>query len=107
MPDVNVVGAQQVQQVVLETIDEVNQGRPDDSQLERSSQTQLFGQHGQLDSLGLVSLIVALEQRIAEEFGVAIALADEKALSRKTSPFRSVASLTEYVSELLEHTRRD
>ena len=60
--------------------------------------SQLFGQEGLFDSMGLVSLIVALEQAIEEKFEVRVALADEKALSQKSSPYRTVESLTAYAA---------
>lgn len=64
-------------------------------------ETPLFGPHGMLDSLGLVHLIVLLEDRVADVFGVSLTLADDKALSEKRSPFRTVGSLTGYVVKRL------
>ena len=63
--------------------------------------TCLIGEQAVLSSLGLVSLVVELEQTIEEQYGVALTLADERALSQKHSPFRSVGSLADYVCELL------
>jgi acyl carrier protein len=61
-----------------------------------SRDTRLFGQHGLLDSLALVSLVIAVEQVIEEQYGVRVELADDKALSQKHSPYRSIATLTDY-----------
>ena len=61
--------------------------------------TRLFGKGGLFDSMGLVSLIVAVEQEIDDRFGVAVALADEKALSRSSSPYLTVATLADYAAE--------
>lgn len=58
--------------------------------------TELFGDGGVLDSMGLVSMIVELEQAIETELGLTVSLADEKALSLKRSPYRTVQSLAEY-----------
>lgn len=63
--------------------------------------TSLFGTDGILDSMGLVNLVVALEERIQDEYDVAITLADERAMSRSKSPFRTVTTLAEYIEELL------
>jgi acyl carrier protein len=60
--------------------------------------TQLFGERGLLDSVGLVSLVVAVEQELADELGIDVGLADERALSQRTSPYRTVASLAEYAA---------
>jgi acyl carrier protein len=63
--------------------------------------TSLIGKQAVLDSLALVTLIVDLEQRIEEEYDVAITLADDRAMSQKHSPFRTVGSLTAYIDQLL------
>jgi acyl carrier protein len=61
--------------------------------------SRLFGKGGLFDSMGLVSLVVAVEQEIDDRFGVAVALADEKALSRSSSPYHTIATLAEYAAE--------
>lgn len=58
--------------------------------------TILFGKEGVLDSMGLVTLIVAVEQAIEDKFDVSPGLADEKAMSQAKSPYRSVATLADY-----------
>ncbi len=63
--------------------------------------TPLFGKDGILDSIGLVTLIVAVEQGIEDRFQTTVVLADEKAFSQKKSPFRSVDSLATYAAELI------
>ena len=64
--------------------------------------TFLVGWESVLDSMGLVTLIVEVEQRLEEEHGVAVILANERAMSQKNSPFRSVRSLTDYICRLVE-----
>jgi acyl carrier protein len=93
-----------VREVVLAAIDEINETLPGDRKLTKQPETRLFGRGSTLDSLGLVSLIVAVEQRLGEEFGLALTLADEKALSRASSPFRSIDSLTSYVLEVIRQS---
>lgn len=66
------------------------------------AKTVLFGENGILDSIGLVTLIVAVEQAIEETFGVSISLADEKAMSQRNSPFRTIDSLAEFAQRLIE-----
>ncbi|MEM8815854.1 MAG: acyl carrier protein [Pseudomonadota bacterium] len=61
-----------------------------------SAGTRLFGDDGLLDSMGLVSLVIAVEQSIEDEYGQVVALADEKALSQSNSPYRTVATLVDY-----------
>ena len=49
--------------------------------------------------MDLVSFIVELEEAIEEGFDIEISLADEKAMSRRTSPFISVTTLSTYIIE--------
>jgi acyl carrier protein len=64
--------------------------------------TALFGRTGLFDSLGLVNLILAVEEAVLDEHGVSVALADERAMSQSRSPFRTVGSLAEYAMRLVE-----
>lgn len=107
MPDSTTVNREDVLQIMFAVIDEVNETLPPDQQLEKSVETHLFGKQGKLDSLGLVSFIVSLEQGVGDEFGVAVTLADEKAFSRQTSPFRTVDSLADYTMERLKSAGND
>jgi len=70
--------------------------------LDKSIDADLFGGKGKLDSLGLVSFVVATEQEIEEEFGVPISIADERAMSQKNSPFKTLGTFADYISLLLE-----
>ena len=63
--------------------------------------TKLFGAEGSLDSLGLVSLLIDVEQRLEEKFGVVVTIADDRAMSQRRSPFRTVGTLSDYVCALL------
>jgi D-alanine--poly(phosphoribitol) ligase subunit 2 len=65
-------------------------------------ETPLFGDSGLFDSLGLVSLVLAVEEAVADESGVPVSLADERAMSQARSPFRTVRSLAEYAAGLIE-----
>ena len=82
--------------IVFKALDELNE------QLTKSTKTVLFGNNGQLDSLGLVSLLVIIEQNIEDEFDVSITIADERAMSQKHSPFRTIGTLADYIDMLLK-----
>lgn len=64
--------------------------------------TSLFGKDGLLDSMGLVSMIVAVEQDIEDECNVQITIADAKAMSQKHSPFSTVNTLANYIDDLIK-----
>jgi acyl carrier protein len=87
---------------VFSVIDEFNQTAPPEKKLKKALDAILFGKNGMLDSVGLVHLIVATEQRIEEDFGIPMSLADERAMSQEKSPFRTVDTLVNYIAVLLE-----
>ncbi len=89
-------------EAVFQAIDELNDILPPERQLQKSPDTVLYGSGGRLDSLELVNLIVAAEQNIEDEFGIPITLADERAMSQRNSPFRTVATLVAYIAALLK-----
>ncbi len=107
MPDPIIVNRQSILQVIFATIDEINEMLPVERQLKKSNDTRLFGKQGELVSLEFVNFIVMLEQRVADEFGIAVTLADERAISQERSPFSTVERLEEYLGELLKGSSND
>ena len=79
----------------------MNNNLSKDNKLGLSKKTILFGKDGKLDSLGLVNLLVIMEQNIEDEFDVSIIIADERAMSQKHSPFRTIGTLADYIDMLL------
>ena len=91
-----------VVQIIFYAVEEINEQLPQEQQLGQSTKTVLFGKDGKLDSLALVNLIVVIEQNIEDEFDVSITLADERAMSQKHSPFRTIGTLADYIVMLLK-----
>ena len=73
----------------------VQQGKPAPATV--NADTALFGRGGWLDSMGLVTLVVEVEQLLAERFGLQVTLADDRAMSQRSSPFRTVGTLVAYI----------
>ena len=69
--------------------------------INKGEDLRLFGGESLLDSLGLVSLIVQIEEQIEDKYVLSVVLADEKAMSRRTSPFAKVSYLVDYIFEIL------
>jgi acyl carrier protein len=92
---------EKIRQIVFEVIDEINQQLPSAQRLDKAEGTCLFGEGGGLDSLGLVNLIVGVEERMGAVCGRTVNLADERLLERRDSPFRTVGALVEYLASLL------
>jgi D-alanine--poly(phosphoribitol) ligase subunit 2 len=96
-----------IENLIFSAVEEINAQLQDERQLKKSAKTMLFGRDGNLDSLGLVNLLVAIEQNIEDEFDVSLTIADERAMSQKNSPFRTVGSWTGYIEKLLEEKPND
>jgi len=99
---------EKIQQSIYNSIDSLNaQTTKSEEHIEKSNNTALFGSGSKLDSLDLINLVVAVEQNIEDEFDVTITLADERAMSQQTSPFRTVGTLTDYIEMLLGEKLND
>ena len=89
-----------IESLVLRAIGNLNLARRPEEQLAVSSDAAVFGPDSPLDSLGLVSLLMDIEEAFADR-GLAVTLSDARAMSRRTSPFRDVPSLAAYIAETL------
>ncbi|OUX38067.1 MAG: hypothetical protein CBE26_02000 [Kiritimatiellaceae bacterium TMED266] len=87
--------------LVLEAINEIGEERESSLLTEASETTLLIGDEGGLDSLSIVNLTVDLEERVFEETGVDIVIADDSTMSMRTTPFRSAKKLTDHINKLL------
>jgi acyl carrier protein len=97
---------QPVVDAINSAVDDLNEILGADERLGKSPDEALIGKDARLDSLGLVNLIVLVEEKIQQKFGVGITLVDERAMSQSKSPFRTLGSLAEFVEEQLnEHGR--
>lgn len=87
--------------LIYDVIDDLNLYLSNDNKISKTPETTLYSDTHALDSLGLVNLIVGTEQKIQDELGLNITIANEKALSQKHSPFRNVDTLSEYILTLI------
>ena len=92
----------QVDEALFAAIKEINDQLPPNQKRKADTATLLFSGEGALNSLTLVNLIVTAEQKVGEILNISITLADERALSQKNSPFKSVESLANYIVLLVK-----
>lgn len=90
----------QLRDAVFGAIDELNQLRPSDQQIAKSLDTTLTGEHGPLDSLGFVNLIVAIEQRLDSILTSSVSLLDDEMLDPTAGHFRTVGAMIEYLKKI-------
>ncbi|MFT5836590.1 MAG: acyl carrier protein [Candidatus Azotimanducaceae bacterium] len=88
-----------IEALILESVKMLAEDFELDALKSPTTDTALYGEGGALDSMALVNLIADVEEALAEKHHIVIALADEKAISAKNSPYRSVRSLTDAVIE--------
>lgn len=92
----------QVLEIISDAVRHANDLRAPDEQLACGETTPLYGQSGTLDSLGLVSLILDVEEAVNEQTGRNLVLADERAMAQHHNPFLTVGSLANYIMVRLE-----
>jgi len=96
---------ERITKLILDILEEMVDSGQIELETAIKSDMELYGESGDLDSMGLVSLVLTLEQAIESELGVCVALADEKALSQSRSPYRNVDSIAEYAIGQIEEAR--
>ena len=84
---------EKIERIVHDSIAELNEQRSEDFQLLIHQKASLYGKNGALDSLALVQLIVALEQRCESDFGVRPNLTTLLDKKEGEMPFSSVQNL--------------
>jgi acyl carrier protein len=94
-----------IEAIVLDAMRALNMGRDADHQLDVSPIAPLYSRNSRLDSLGLVALLIEVEEALRDA-GFDLSLSDERAMSLHHNPFRDVPSLVEYIRRLLSATDR-
>lgn len=95
------LGLEDIRGIVLAALRNVNLSRDPAAQLQVSDQAPIFGPESPLDSLGLVALLLDIEDELAAN-GCPVLLSDDRAMSQKRSPFRTVESLVDYIQRSLQ-----
>ena len=87
-----------VESAVFAAVDVVNEHLPREKWLGRTAETQLVGESSGVDSLTLISYVVALEQVIETDFGCSLSLTDDsEILTDQEGPLRSLGELARYL----------
>lgn len=89
-----------LKEILFPVVDEAKQTIDSAAKLEKGAESPLFGDSG-LDSMGLVRFIIMVEERLEDRTKVQLTLASDKAMSRKSSPFKTLGTLAAYIDECL------
>lgn len=91
-----------VLRAIYAAVDDLNAQRGGKRKIEKAKDAPLYDKTGQLDSLELVNLVVAVEQKIEKELGILLTLASDRAFSEQKSPFKTVGTLANFVETLIK-----
>ncbi len=93
-----------IQSIIFEAIEMANNAREEGQEIPIAVDTKLYGEEGNLDSMGLVSFLVDVEESLMDR-DLQISLSDERAMSQPKSPFRTVATLVDYIDTLIQESK--
>lgn len=86
-------------ETIYRAIDELNTTREDNDKIVQDNSTALYGPQSPMDSVDLVNLLLSIEETLEDDFDIHFTIANEKAMSLKNSPFRTVETLAAYIFE--------
>ena len=87
-------------ELVRAAIADVNAQSEGEDKIGTTEDTALFGGDSCIDSLVLVNLFVAIEERIEDETGQVVVIVNEEALNDDTHPFRTIGSIARYIEKI-------
>jgi len=92
----------EIKQAVIASFKQVitNSGKSYDGTFDTS--TPLMGSESPFDSIDLVTFIVALEQKIEDDWSLTVTLADDRAMSQTISPFKTIGTISDYIDLLIK-----
>ena len=88
--------------LITTQVESYNENLDEPVDLSAGAGSVLFGEGGVLTSVDFVTLVLDIEEAVEDATGKSITLADERAMSQKHSPFRTVGTLADYIAGLLE-----
>lgn len=94
----------QIMQLLRDIIAELNEELQYEWLNNVHEDTPIFGDDAGIDSLSLAFLVSQAEIRVDEELGHQVVLADEKAMSMRNSPYRTVGTLIDFILERIGGT---
>jgi acyl carrier protein len=98
---------QKIEKIIFESINDLNETLSNKIDITDKKNIFIYGDNGVIDSIGLISLIVDIEYKIEEIFHLSITLANEKSISQKNSPFKTICTLSKYIKNLILEAKNE
>ena len=83
--------------IIKEALEELNEELEYESLNKITENTAVFSGAEGIDSLTLVLLVSTLESEIANELDVPVTLADEKVMSERNTPYKTVGTVADFI----------
>ena len=96
-----IVEKKELENLIFESVDEVNKMLPAESHLSKEIKSILVGENGIYDSLSIVNFLVSLEGKLADKYAEEIILIQEETLSNPEGPNRTLESLRDYILDIV------
>jgi D-alanine--poly(phosphoribitol) ligase subunit 2 len=93
-----------IEVVVFDCIDQLNRQLPAEGKLSKADDSVLAGESGMLDSLGLITLCVNIEQGLSDKLGTQCAVLDELMIEHPEHPFRTVGTMVQWIAQHAQAT---
>lgn len=90
-----------IEDVIFPVLEEYKE--EEDLDFNLSNDLVLYGDNSVFNSLGLVSFIIHIQDKVLELTGKDIVLVSADTMSKENSPFRTVQTLSECIEELLNN----
>lgn len=94
-----------VLEIIYEAVDQVNKVATIESRVEKQPSTVLLGEKGGLDSLGMVSFIIAVEEGLEAEYDVQISLVEGTSLTDNDSHLQTIGALNVHIRRIVDEMR--
>ena len=93
-----------IEKALFAAIDDYNAFQPAEQKLEKNTSTVLFSRagftkEGKLDSIGLVNLLVLIEEKMRIESGTDYTLNIQEIIDNKETILKNLGSLTDHLSK--------
>lgn len=88
-----------IKKIILESLEELNKVYKKPELTHIKNQTSIYDN---LDSMGILDLIIEIESRLQKHFGKFVQIADDSIMDEVKTPFKTFESLTHFVEKKVE-----
>jgi acyl carrier protein len=89
-------------QTIYEAMEELNEQLPEENNLPKERETVLFGEDGLLDSMGVINLLVILEEKLESNLKISVGLTIDSEILAQPERRWTVAELSSHIGGLMD-----